>query len=80
MNSSPTLVIDPMFCSSKKPSVEQARKVSSVSSRQSYTSKKGIRKSKASNNGGPTGNLLILGNSTFHDCDVKVIVNQCNSD
>ena len=64
----------------KNPSVPQASKVSLVLGGQPCTSKKDIRKTKASNNGGPSVNLLIVDNSTFHDCDVKVIINQCNSD
>ena len=60
--------------------MEEASKVSSVLGGESSTSKKNIRESKASNNGGPGGNLLILGNSTFLHCDVKVIINQCKPD
>ena len=30
-------------------------------------------------NEGPCGNLAVIGNLTFHDCDVKVIINQSKS-
>ena len=62
----------------EKPSVEQATNVSSVLGAEACTSKADNpqSKSKTSMNEGPCGNLLIIGNSTFHDCDVKVIINQ----
>ena len=64
----------------EKPSVEQATKVSSVLGAEACTSKPKAdnpqSESKTSMNEGPCGNLSIIGNSTFHDCDVKVIINQ----
>ena len=64
----------------EKPSVEQATKVSSVLGAEACTSKRKAdnpqSESKTSMNEGPCGNLSIIGNSTFHDCDVKVIINQ----
>ena len=64
----------------EKPSVEQATNVSSVLGAEACPSKPKAdnpqSKSKTSMNEGPCTNLLIIGNSTFHDCDVKVIINQ----
>ena len=67
----------------EKPSVEQATKVSSVLGAEACTSKRKAdnpqSESKTSMNEGPCGNLSIIGNSTFHDCDVKVIINRSKS-
>ena len=60
----------------EKPSVEQATHVSSVLGAEACPSKPKAdnpqSKSKTSMNEGPCTNLLIIGNSTFHDCDVNL--------
>ena len=60
--------------------IEQATNVSSVLGAETCTSKRKAdnsqSESKISMNEGPCGNLSKSGNSTFHNCDVKVIIDQ----